>query len=439
MGGLHSEEAGTNSGKIGNSTSASNAITATVGALLFLMLCYTTTTVWVREAWALQWFQIGVYSLVVVQVLNGPREENEETGKGIIPRLIYVVPLWGLVQIVFHTTASTFETRGEVLRWGALVGVFYLTSTITCSRRAQRRLLNAILCFATGMAVLCLMQLNTSNGSILWVIQSHYSDIYATFQNKNNYVQFVEMALPIALWGAVRCGRFSWWYALAGGVLYASAVSAASRAGVLLCTAELISILAIGLARFRSSGGVLKIRYALPTILIVPAVAGAFSFAVGWKSTLERFNEKDQFAIRREYLLGAMEMVKNRPLTGYGLGTFVQVYQKYSSKDFYPFYANHVHNDWAEFAADGGLPFLAFVSLPFLRAIPLAIRHPWGLGIVATMFNACVDYPFPRPAVSGWMFAILAALYMTRTDGGEEELASNRRSPIEAGVDDGQE
>jgi len=397
-----------------------------VGVLLFLLLCFTTITVWVREAWALQWFQIGVYALVVAQVFKGSRRDKEDLADGVVPLLVYLIPLWGLVQLVFHATTSSFETRGEVLRWGALAGVFYLSQTVTRSRTGRQRFLNATLCFATGMAVLCLMQLNTSNGRILWIFPTNFSDIYATFQNKNNYVQFVEIALPIALWGAVREERRSLWYALAGGVLYASAIGVASRAGSVLCTGELITIVTIGLARLRGSAVRLPFRSAVATVLIVPLVAGAFTFAVGWKRTLDRFSEKDPFAIRREYFLGAVEMAKHRPLTGYGLGTFEQVYQKYSIKDFYPFYANHVHNDWAEFAADGGLPFLVLVSIPFLAAIPLAFRHPWGLGLVATMLNACVDYPFPRPAVSGWMFAILAALYMTRKSERKEQLAAER-------------
>ncbi len=403
-----------NSGKAGASGSASRKIQASVWVILFLLLCFTTVTVWVREAWALQWFQIGVYSLVVVQVLNGRGKENEDIAAGVIPLLVYLIPLWGLAQIVLHTTTSSFETRGEVLRWGALAGVFYLSQTVTGSRSAQQKLLNATLCFATGMAVLCLMQLNTSEGLILWIIPTNFSNIYATFQNKNNYVQFVEIALPIAVWGAIREEGRSWWYALAGGVLYASAVGVASRAGFVLCTGELITILSIGLMRLRRSRVRLTFRTAVATALIMPLIAGAFTLAVGWKRTLDRFNDDDPFVIRREYFLGAVAMAKDRPLTGYGLGTYVQVYQKYSIKDFYPFYANHAHCDWAEFAAEGGLPFLALVAIPFLAAIPLAFRHPWGLGLVAVTLHACVDYPFPRPAVSGWMFTILAALYMTR-------------------------
>jgi O-antigen ligase len=394
--------------------------------LLFLLLCFTTVTVWVRQAWALQWFQIGTYSLIVVQMLNRPEWDPESTADGIAPLLVYLIPVWGMVQIALHTTTSSFDTRGEVLRWGALCGVFYLCQAATRSRLGQQNLLDATLCFATGMAVLCLLQLNTSNGLILWIIPTDFSNIYATFQNKNNYVQFVEIVLPIAVWGTIREGQRSWWYALAGGVLYASAVGVASRAGFALCTGELIAILTIGLMRLRRSRVRRTSRSAVAVVLIMPLIACAFTLAVGWKRTLVRFREDDPFVIRREYFLGAVAMAKSRPLTGYGLGTYEQVYQRFSIKDFYPFYANHAHCDWAEFAADGGFPFLALVSIPFLAAIPLAFRHPWGLGLVATMLHACVDYPFPRPAVSGWMFMILAALYMTRKIEQKERLASER-------------
>jgi len=411
------------SGRVRMPGSAFKNLPAPVGVLLFLLLCFTTITVWVGQAWALQWFQIGIYALVAVQVLKGSRQKNEGIADGFIPLLVYLIPLWGIVQIVLHTTTSSFETRAEVLRWGALAGVFYLSQTVTGSRAGQQKVFNATLCFATAMAVLCLMQLNTSDGRILWIFPTNFPSIYATFQNKNNYVQFVEISLPFALWGAVREGRRSWWYALAGGALYASAVGVASRAGFVLCTGELISILTIGLVKLRRSALPFTFRSVVAAVLIVPLIAGAFAFAVGWKRTLDRFSDSDPFVIRREYFLGALEMAKQRPLTGYGLGTFEQVYQKYAVKDFYPFYANHAHNDWAEFAAEGGLPFLALVSIPFIAAIPLAFRHPWGLGLIAVMLHACVDYPFPRPAVSGWMFMILGALYMTRKN--DNDLPSN--------------
>ena len=395
-------------------------------ALLFALLIFTTVTVWVTENWAIQFFQIAIFALVITQVFNGVRSRGAEVAGGVRARFVYAIPIWGAMQLIAHTTTYSFATREEVLRWGALCGVFYLTPTATRPESWRQRFLKAFLCFATGMAILCLLQLNTSRGNILWIFETRYSDIYATFQNKNNYCQFVELALPVALWGAVREGWRSWWYALAGGVLYASAVGAASRAGFVLCTAELIAILFMGLIGKRKTGTDPARGSIAGMILIVPTVAAAFAFAVGWQPTWKRFQDKDQYAIRREFLLGAIEMAKHRPLTGYGLGTFEDVYQKYTNKDC-PFTANHAHNDWAEFAAEGGIPFLVLVGIPFFGAIPSVFRHPWALGLAGTMLNAFVDYPFPRPAVSGWMFALLAMLYMTSRNENQKPARSTQR------------
>jgi hypothetical protein len=384
---------------------------------LFLLLGFSTATVFVRDAWALQSFQIGVFALLAVYMLVDIRRGKEHIAGGLAPWLVYLIPLWGLVQILAHSTASSVETRQAVLRWGALAGVFFLSQVAARTRTARRNLLSAFLLFATGMAVLCLTQLFTSEGRVLWIFPSGYPDVYATFQYYNNYAQFVELALPIALWRALREGWRSWWYALAGGILYASVIGSASRAGTALCTAELIAMLAIGLVKLRDPETGLPTRSTTAMLVMVPVLAAAFTLAVGWERVWLRFQDNDPYLVRREFIVAAADMAKQRPLTGYGLGTFPEVYQRYAIKDF-PFYANHTHNDWAEFAADGGVPFLLLVLIPFAAAVPAAVRNPWGLGLIAIMLHACVDYPFPRPAVSGWMFAILALLYMARMPDG---------------------
>ncbi len=404
----------------GSPPASRNYFPAIVAAVLFLLLAFTTVTVWVRGAWAIQFFQIGVYALLIVQIIDDLRRRAKETARGLAPLLVYLLPLWGVFQLIARTTASSFETRQAVLRWGALAGVFYLSQSLTRSSVSRRRFLQAVLCFGAGMAILFLLQFNTSQGRVLWIFPTGFSDIYATFQNKNNYVQFVEIVLPIALWGAVREGWRSWWFALAGGVLYASAIGAASRAGFLLCTAELVTIPLIGLIRLREVRARLRLAPVASILLMIPLVAGAFTFAVGWERVWQRFKKEDPFAIRREYLRGALEMASRRPLTGYGLGTYEQVYQQFAVKDD-AMTANHAHDDWAEFAAEGGLPFLLLVLVPFLACVPAMFRNLWALGLLAVMLNACVDYPFPRPAVSGWMFAVLGALYMARSSRREGE------------------
>jgi hypothetical protein len=294
-----------------------------------------------------------------------------------------------------------------------LAGVFFLTQAVARTRTARRDFLSAFLIFATAMAVLCLTQLFTSGGLVLWVFPTGYADVYATFPSYNNYAQFVELALPIALWRALREGWHSWWYALAGGVLYGSVIGSASRAGAALCTVELLTMMVIGLVRLRDPETGLPTRSTTAMLLMVPVLAATFTLAVGWERVWQRFQQNDPYLVRKEFMYAAADMAVHRPMIGYGLGTFPEVYQRYAIKDF-PFYANHTHNDWAEFAADGGIPFLLLVLIPFAAAVPAAVRNPWGLGLIAIMLHACVDFPFPRPAVSGWMFVMLALLYMAR-------------------------
>jgi O-antigen ligase len=379
-------------------------------------MAFSTLTVFVRSEWAPQSFQIGVFTLLAVYLLAGIRRKHEQVAPGVAPWLVYLIPLWGCLQIVAHTTASSVETRESVLRWSALAGVFFLSQVVGTTAKARRILLSAFLYFASAMAVLCLTQLFSSHGKVFWMFPTGYKEVYATFPYYNNYAQFVELALPIALWRAMREGWRSWWYAPAGGVLYASVIGSATRSGTVLCTAELLVMLAIGFVRLRDPETGRRSRSTTSMVLAVPILAATFTLAVGWEGVWQRLQQSNPFGGRDAFLMAATDMAKQRPLTGYGLGTFPEIYQRYAIEDF-PFYANHAHNDWAEFAADGGIPFLLLVLIPFAAGIPAAIRNPWGMGLIVVMAHACVDYPFPRPAVSSWMFFMLALLYMSHSDG----------------------
>jgi O-antigen ligase len=148
-------------------------------------------------------------------------------------------------------------------------------------------------------------------------------------------------------------------------------------------------------------------------LLMVPVLASVFTVAVGWERVWDRFHQAEPYLNRKEFMLAALDMAKHRPLTGYGLGTFPEVYLRYATRDF-PLYVNHAHNDWAEIAAEGGFLFLLLVLIPFAVVVPTAVRNPWGLGLITIMVNACVDFPFFHPGVPGWIFMLLALLYTSR-------------------------
>ncbi|HEX8926904.1 MAG TPA: hypothetical protein VF786_13985, partial [Terriglobales bacterium] len=256
---------------------------------LLVLLSYCSATVFVQAAWALQAFQIGIFVLLAVYLLRGlwkPQQGREPAG---IAWLIYLVPFWGVVQILCHLTASTFDTRAAALRWAALAGVFFLSQCTAQKPAARKNLLTAFLAFATAMAVLCLAQLFTSEGKVLWIFSTGYRDVYGTFPSHNSYAQLVELALPIVLWRALREGWRSWWYLLSAGVLYASVIGSASRAGALLCTLELLAMLAIGLRRLRDPETGTLSKSAVTVLVAVPVLAMGFTLAVGWQNVWQRF------------------------------------------------------------------------------------------------------------------------------------------------------
>jgi hypothetical protein len=382
------------------------------------LLGFATCTSFVRDAWAVQAFQIGAFAMLAICLVTLKTLAIRRVSLLVPAILLCGAPFWGLAQISMGRTASIAQTLEAVLRWGGLVAVFLIARLLTRRVEQRERFLEGFVWFATAMSVLSLTQMFSSEGKVLWMFDSGYPSVFGTIAYHNHYAQFVELALPVALWRALFERRRWWAYAVAGGALYASVIGCASRAGTILCTLELVVLIVVGLMRFRGavagSAGArflnLPSRKAAVTLALVPLAASVFTLVVGWERVWQRFQEQDPFAVRREFLNAAVDMARHRPMTGYGLGTFPAVYQSYAVVDF-PFIANQAHNDWAQFGAEGGIPFLLLILIPFLRVVPWTFRYTASLGITAVMLHACVDYPFPKPAVAGWLFGMLGMLY----------------------------
>ena len=100
-------------------------------------------------------------------------------------------------------------------------------------------------------------------------------------------------------------------------------------------------------------------------------------------------------------------MVRDRPLTGFGLGTWSEVYPGFARFDD-GLFANQAHNDWAQWAAEGGIPFFLLMVGVVAGAVRPAFRSLWGLGLLAVFVHCFVDYPMQqRPALAAFFFALL--------------------------------
>ena len=134
-----------------------------------------------------------------------------------------------------------------------------------------------------------------------------------------------------------------------------------------------------------------------------------FVYAAGFSAVISKLQESDQLAVRRNINRSSLTMLAEHPITGWGLDTYVPVYRMFALYDDGT-YVNRAHNDWLQFAVEGGLPFAALMAVIFIWSVGPAVSSIWGVGVVAIGIHALVDYPFARLGVCAWYFALVSML-----------------------------
>ncbi|MDE2463541.1 MAG: O-antigen ligase family protein, partial [Alphaproteobacteria bacterium] len=128
-----------------------------------------------------------------------------------------------------------------------------------------------------------------------------------------------------------------------------------------------------------------------------------------------RLNDINMVSLRDDARLqlwtAALHMIRDRPFTGFGLGSFVQAYPIYDTH-MMPFIMNKAHNDYLELAAGWGLPAAAlwWAAMGWLlwrsirgvyerrrrRVYPLA-----AIAVSAAVgFHAIFDFSLQMPAIA---------------------------------------
>jgi len=374
-----------------------------LAAALALLLFFGVLTIWIRGRWALSLLQAGVFLTAALWILDWARRPRKIHTAGLLVPLT-CAPLWGLLQLALGTTVYRFNTWEEILFWFSLLAAVFLALQALADAAVRARFLTALLYFGAAISILGTIQLFTSGGKIFWWFDSGYPDAFGPFVYYNNYAAFAELLLPLAIYRALRDKRRGAVYAILAGVIYASVIASNSRAGAILCTALLFAVPI--LAVLKQTGGARRLMLTTGTLL---AAAAVFTAVVGWGRLLERLRYPDPFVHRREMLLSSLEMAKERPWMGFGLGTYQEAYPAYALFDIGRI-VNHAHNDWAEWLAEGGVPFLAITLVFAALTVGPAIRSVWGLGLLSVYLHALVDYPMQRLGLALWIFVLAAAV-----------------------------
>ncbi len=337
-----------------------------------------------------------------------------------LPALILLagISLWGFGQLAFGATENAHATLDATVRFASYGAVALLAADLLGDPRARQFWLRWASWFTAIVAVVSVLAYHTSPQKILWLVPSPYPDNWGPFPSRNNFAQFLELAFPVSLYrlGQTRGSDEDrlWLEALVPAVIFAAALASASRAGAVLVVLEALALSILLGSRSRKILGIFAL---LATGLVLLAGAGTL---------LNRFADPDPLSMRREIFHSAAKMAAARPWSGFGLGTFREVYPEYAEFDPGAM-VDHAHNDWLEWASEGGVGFAAVWLGLAVLLVPRAARSIWGMGVAALFLHALVDYPFARLGVAVWFFALSGALVARERGLSGESEPSGRR------------
>lgn len=315
---------------------------------------------------------------------------------------VLLMTCYGVVQTLWFPQKIAYYGWTGVLFWFTAAMIALLATQLFRDPQIAARFRLAFIWFATAVCVLDLIEQASHTSKYFWLIQSRYKAVFGPFAYWNNFAEFVELALPITLWQGLAQSKPSLPYLLMAALQIGAVVASGSRAGTALVALELLAVLALSYFRSRRKSFALGAVAAIALTLI-------FVYAAGFDRVVAKWQQTDQLAVRRDINYSSLAMIREHPLAGWGLNTYVPVYRMFARYDDGTF-VNRAHNDWLQWAAEGGVFFAGLMLVVFVWSIRPAYRSGWGIGVIAICLHAIVDYPFARLGVCAWYFALAAML-----------------------------
>jgi len=333
---------------------------------------------------------VGVVWALVARDLRWPRQ------------LLVVVPLtlWGVAQLVTRTTAVPYRTHHDAALW-AMCGVsFLLGSQILSDRHARHRFLDALMWGGAGLAVIGILQFYSTPTKAYGIFPMLAGGM-GPFHYRNQFAAFMEMTAGIALW-RIRFGN-PVSASICFAIMFAAALTSPSRSGVVLICTELLAFLVTAFVQRAAS------QSSLRAIILILFAAGA-ALVAGLQPALDRMElHVDPGDLRVEFARSTIRMVEERPWTGFGMGTWSSVYPGFANVD-YALVANEAHDDWLQWASEGGIPFALLMAVLVIWLAKPAVDSVWGLGLLLVMAHSAVDYLLRDPVLGFTWFAMAGAL-----------------------------
>ncbi len=433
-------------------------------ALVLSALAYGTV-----HYWALAVFELGAAALVVLWAVDAWRSRTLRVSRSLLQLPLLGLFLLGLFQLlplgggsgdggaVSGTVTGSlsfdpYSTRLALVQVLALLVYFAAALAYIDSPKRLRLVVRVVTIFGFALAFFGLIQHFTSPNKIYWLKELPQSTPFGPFYNRHHFAGYMEltMALPLGLLfsGGIEREKRPL-YIFAAAFMGIALVVTNSRGGLVALAAEIVFLLM--LTGFRRGGerteegargaGRLKtavVRAGLALVMVLALVGGALFF--GGEAALSRLvgtvNSDDPTTGRAHFWNVTLNIIKDHPLAGTGLGSFGSVYTRYDTRNGL-YRLEQAHNDYLQLASDAGLigVALGLVFVVVLFRNGLARRETEDLfrrgvatgalvGCFAVLVHSFFDFTLHTTS-NALLFLVLAAL--ATINGRVEEGGHHRR------------
>ena len=270
-------------------------------------------------------------------------------------------------------TISKKATLSEFFRLGSYAAFYVLTVQLLTRKELLKKTVWAVVVFASVLAFFGIIQHFLWNDKIYWVRElTRGGSPFGPYVNRNHYAGFIDMVVPLAvsLFIYYRPRYFN-------ESLKDRAVEAFSnpRTNVHVLLGFSCVLMATSVFLSLSKGGILSLCLSLIFLAGVIRHKGqegkgwllvAFIFTLvfysvgwfGWERIFERFTVlRDARGTisdaRVDIWRDSLGIIKDFPVTGTGLGSYIRIYPKYRSVSAEGI-VDHAHNDYLELFSEGG-------------------------------------------------------------------------------------
>lgn len=440
---------------------------------IFLIICVaivlSTLAYGTVHYWSLAVFQAGAALVIVLWAVDAWTSRTLRLSRNALQWPLVGLILIGLVQLlpfgkevgasaislasVKALSLDPYSTRLTLIRLTALLVYFAAVLAFTDGPIRLRLLVRTIIIFGFMLAILGLIQSFTSPTKLLWMRELKESTPFGPFVNRHHFAGYMELtlALPLGLLfagGVERERRFL--YLFAAGLMGVALIMTNSRGGILSFIAEIVFLVAMTGFRRKSKTGAVEetdrraairsavVRAGLGLALILSIFAGVVM--LGGEPVINRLmgtvSSADPTTGRVHFWTVTLDIIRDHPLLGTGLGSFGIAYTQYNTRGG-ALRVEQVHNDYLQILSDAGivgaLVGLFFIVTLFRLGLTRAgsedkFRRGVAIGALAGCFAVLVHSFFDftlHTTSNALLFLTLAAL--ASINGRVERASQGRR------------